>query len=74
LTIANPVLFPTPQTTSALASLVDLMPTLATLANVPNRDAWVFKGIIHSFHERLLRSASATTAREKDRLPLCRVT
>jgi arylsulfatase A-like enzyme len=45
LTIANPVLFPAPQTTSALASLVDIMPTLATLANVPNRDAWVFKGV-----------------------------
>jgi arylsulfatase A-like enzyme len=45
LTIANPVLFPAPQTTNALASLVDVMPTLATLANVPNRDAWVFKGV-----------------------------
>jgi arylsulfatase A-like enzyme len=45
LAIANPVLFPAPQTTSALASLVDLMPTLATLANVPNREAWVFKGV-----------------------------
>jgi choline-sulfatase len=45
LTIANPALFPTPQTTSALASLVDLMPTLATLANVPDRDAWVFRGV-----------------------------
>jgi arylsulfatase A-like enzyme len=45
LTIANPVFFPAPQTTSALASLVDLMPTLATLAGVPNRDTWIFKGV-----------------------------
>lgn len=45
LTIANPVLFPTAQTTSALASLVDIMPTLATLAEVPNRGAWIFKGV-----------------------------
>jgi choline-sulfatase len=45
LTIANPVLFPAPQATTALASLVDLMPTLATLANVPSREAWIFKGV-----------------------------
>lgn len=45
LTIANPVLFPTPQSTTALASLVDVMPTLATLAEVPERDAWIFKGV-----------------------------
>ena len=45
LAIANPVLFPAPQATSALASLVDLMPTLATLASVPNRNAWFFKGV-----------------------------
>jgi arylsulfatase A-like enzyme len=44
LTIANPALFPAPQTTAALASLVDLMPTLATLANVPDRERWIFKG------------------------------
>jgi arylsulfatase A-like enzyme len=44
LTIANPLLFPTPQSTSALASLVDVMPTLATLASVPNPGAWIFKG------------------------------
>lgn len=45
LVIANPVLFPTAQTTDALASLVDMMPTLATLAEVPNRDHWTFKGV-----------------------------
>jgi choline-sulfatase len=43
--IANPLLFPAPQTTSALATLVDIMPTLATLAEVPDRNDWVFKGV-----------------------------
>jgi choline-sulfatase len=45
LVIANSTLFPAPATTSALASLVDIMPTLATVANVPNRDRWLFKGV-----------------------------
>jgi choline-sulfatase len=44
LIISNPVLFPTPQTTAALASLVDLMPTVASLANAPHRAAWRFSG------------------------------
>jgi len=44
LVIANPLLFPQPATTNALASLIDIMPTLATLANVPNRQQWTFKG------------------------------
>jgi choline-sulfatase len=44
LTISNPILFPEPKTTDSLASLVDIMPTLATLAEVPNRQNWVFKG------------------------------
>src|SRR5690606_40824053 len=43
LVIANPVLFPQPVTTNALASLIDLMPTLATLADVPDRDDWTFQ-------------------------------
>ena len=30
--------------TPALASLIDLMPTLATLADVPDRDQWTFLG------------------------------
>jgi choline-sulfatase len=44
LVISNPVLFPQPVQTDAMASLIDLMPTLATLADVPNRSAWTFKG------------------------------
>ncbi len=37
LVISNPKLFPGPVQSPALASLVDLMPTLATIADVPNR-------------------------------------
>ncbi len=44
LIIHNPVLFPEAQTTNAYAALVDLMPTLASLAQVPNREDYVFKG------------------------------
>ncbi|MDH6680652.1 choline-sulfatase [Rhodococcus sp. LBL1] len=45
LVISNPVLFPRPVRTGALASLIDVMPTLATLADVPDRSAWTFKGV-----------------------------
>ncbi len=45
LVISNPMLFPNPVHTHALASLIDLMPTLATLADVPDRDRWNFKGV-----------------------------
>ena len=44
LVVSNPVLFPQPVQTGALASLVDLMPTLATLAKVPDLGQWDFKG------------------------------
>jgi arylsulfatase A-like enzyme len=44
LVISNPTLFPKPVETDALASLVDLMPTLATLADVPHRKKWHFRG------------------------------
>jgi choline-sulfatase len=37
LVISNPKLFPGPVQADALASLIDLMPTLATLADVPHR-------------------------------------
>ena len=45
LIISNPVLFPTAQTTGALASLVDLMPTLASVAQVPHPEHWHFSGV-----------------------------
>jgi arylsulfatase A-like enzyme len=44
MVISNPKYFPKGVKTDALASLVDIMPTLATLANVPNREQWEFKG------------------------------
>jgi arylsulfatase A-like enzyme len=44
MVISNPDYFPRPVQTDALASLIDIMPTLATLADVPNRAAWTFKG------------------------------
>lgn len=44
MVVSNPVLSPGPSTSHALASLLDLMPTMATLAGVPNRGAWQFAG------------------------------
>jgi choline-sulfatase len=44
LVIANPVLFPGPSRTGALVSLIDVMPTLAALAQVPDRNRWDFRG------------------------------
>lgn len=44
LVISNPRLFPNPVQTDALASLVDIMPTLATIAGVPSPENYRFKG------------------------------
>ncbi|MGW6379531.1 sulfatase-like hydrolase/transferase [Rhodococcus sp. NPDC055112] len=44
IVVSNPVLFPTPVQSDAMASLIDVMPTLATLAGVPDRGAWDFRG------------------------------
>ncbi len=44
LVVANPRLFPKPVRTDALASTVDLMPTLASLADAPKRADWTFRG------------------------------
>ncbi len=44
LIIHNPKLFPVPQTTDAYGSLIDLMPTLASFALLPDRDHWFFYG------------------------------
>jgi choline-sulfatase len=44
LIIHNPEMVPTAQETDAFAALIDLMPTLASLAQVPNRTAFTFRG------------------------------
>jgi len=44
LVCSNPLLFPTARTTTALASLVDLMPTLAALSNAPIPSGYRFSG------------------------------
>jgi len=44
LIVSNPQMFPRGARTNALASLVDLMPTLASLAAVPDRDEFTFRG------------------------------
>jgi choline-sulfatase len=44
LVVSNPKLFLKPVRTSALASLVDIMPTLATIADVPGKDKLNLKG------------------------------
>lgn len=45
LIFSNPTLFPNPVQTAALASLIDIMPTLAALADVPDPGAWTFRGV-----------------------------
>lgn len=44
MVFSNPKYFPKPVQTDALATLVDIMPTLATLARVPHPEQWDFKG------------------------------
>jgi len=44
LIIHNPQLFPTPRITNAYAALIDLMPTLATIGQVPDSENYLFKG------------------------------
>jgi arylsulfatase A-like enzyme len=44
LVISNPQLFPDPKTNDSWVSLVDLLPTLAHLANVPNRQNYYLMG------------------------------
>ena len=45
MVISNPTLFPKPVQTEALVSLIDVMPTLAKLVDVPKRGEWDFKGV-----------------------------
>ena len=44
LIISNPLLYPQPQTTDAFASLIDVLPTLATVGDVPEPQQYGFKG------------------------------
>ncbi|MEM7134329.1 MAG: sulfatase-like hydrolase/transferase [Chloroflexota bacterium] len=44
LIFSNSKLFPEPQTTDAFASLVDILPTLASIADVPNPERFQFRG------------------------------
>lgn len=63
LVVSNPVMFPAPARTDALASLIDVMPTLATMAQVPDRGAWTFKGVDLSpvISDAAARPASTST-------------
>lgn len=45
---SNPALYPTPQTTDAMVSHVDLLPTLCSLTGVPNWQSKNFAGIDYS--------------------------
>jgi choline-sulfatase len=42
--VSNPRLFPRAESTDALASLIDILPTFATLGGVPDRERWTFRG------------------------------
>jgi choline-sulfatase len=44
LIVSNPRLYPRPQRTDAFASLIDVLPTLATVAGVPEPQQYGFKG------------------------------
>jgi arylsulfatase A-like enzyme len=45
LIISNPVLFPQPEETDALVSLIDILPTLAQIAGVYDEYKYVFRGV-----------------------------
>ena len=44
LIVSNPRLYPQPQSTDALAGLIDVVPTLAALAGAPEPEQYGFKG------------------------------
>ncbi len=69
LVISNPALFPQPVQTDALASLIDLFPTFATLAEVPNPAEWTFMGTdLVSVIEDAANNPSAPTAEAQDNI------
>jgi arylsulfatase A-like enzyme len=45
LIVSNPRLYPRAQTTDAFASLIDVVPTLTTVAGVPEPQRFTFKGL-----------------------------
>jgi arylsulfatase A-like enzyme len=44
LIVSNPLLYPGPQSTDAMASLIDVVPTLAAVAGAPEPQQYGFKG------------------------------
>ncbi|NJL57303.1 sulfatase-like hydrolase/transferase [bacterium] len=44
LIFSNPKLYPEPQTTEAFGSLIDILPTLASIGGVPNTERFNFRG------------------------------
>ena len=44
LIFSNPKLYPEPQASDTLVSLVDVLPTLCTIAEVPKQEQYTFKG------------------------------
>ena len=44
LIVSNPRLYPQPQTSGSLASLIDLVPTLASIAGTPEPERYGFRG------------------------------
>jgi arylsulfatase A-like enzyme len=44
LIVSNPLLYPKPQSTDSFASLIDVLPTLATVGGVPEPQQYGFKG------------------------------
>jgi arylsulfatase A-like enzyme len=44
LIVSNPLLYPRPQSTDAFASLIDIVPTLASVAGTPEPQQYRFKG------------------------------
>jgi arylsulfatase A-like enzyme len=44
LIVSNPLLYPQPRSSDSLASLIDVLPTLATIGGVPDAEQYGFKG------------------------------